>query len=100
MAVRGNRVLIVESERLVRDVVAERLESAGYQGEDVPGRASASDLLGYYSGTGKPVIALRVGTDLLCRFDVDRVRPLSWPPDSDDLLELIGELTAVPAQGE
>jgi CheY-like chemotaxis protein len=120
------RVLIVESDRLVRDVVAERLESAGFEvgmcpgppgpdytclgsrgrtcpleqaadvivldaeipGEDVPDSASGVDLLSYYVGAGKPMIAMRAGSEMLRLFD-NQVHGLGWPPDRDALVQAI-----------
>src|ERR671937_1290540 len=99
-------VLVVESERLVRDVVADRLDEAGYEviacpgpsapnytcigtrggrcpleaaadvvvmdadvsGEDVIDAASGVDLLSHYAASGKPVVCLRAGSDLLRLF--------------------------------
>jgi CheY-like chemotaxis protein len=121
------RVLIVESDGLVRDVVAERLESAGFEvgmcpgpsgpdytclgsrggtcpleqaadvvvldaeipGEDVPDSASGVELLSYYVGAGKPVIAMRAGSEMLRMFEDDQVHGLGWPPDRDALVQAI-----------
>ena len=128
-------VLVVESERLIRDVVADRLEQAGYEviacpapsapdytcvgtrggrcaleaaadvvvmdaelpGEDVPDATSGLDLLSYYTGAGKPVVALRAGSDVLRLFAGERVLLLEWPPDTDALIRAIEESRVSPA---
>ena len=128
-------VLLVESERLVRDVVADRLEEAGYQviacpgpsapnytcigtrrnacpleaatdvvvldaelsGEDVPDAASEVDLLNYYTGAGKPVVAVRAGSDVLRLFAGEHVLPVEWPPDTDALIRGIEAARARPS---
>jgi CheY-like chemotaxis protein len=125
-------VLVVESERLVRDVVADRLDEAGYEviacpgpsapnytcigtrggrcpleaaadvvvmdadlpGEDVADAASGLDLLSHYTGVGKPLVALRVPSDVLRLFAGERVLPLEWPPNTDALIRAIEESRA------
>jgi hypothetical protein len=127
----------VESERLVRDVVADRLEGDGYEvigcpgptapdytcvgtrggrcplekgadvivvdtelpGDDTPDAASGIELLSYYSGTGKPVVALRAGSDELRLFAGERIRPVAWPPGQEALIEAIEELAPTSDEG-
>ena len=130
-------VLMVESERLVREFVADRLQQAGYDviacpgpsapnytcigtrgdrcplevaadvvvldaelpGEEVIDAASGLDLLSYYTASGKPVVTLRAGSDVLRLFAGERILPLRWPPATNALIQAIEETVSVPPTG-
>ena len=120
-------VLLVEPERLVRDVAARQLEEAGYEviacpgpsspdytcvgtrgrrcpleaagdvivvdadlpGDELPDAASGIELLSYYTGAGKPVVALRPGMGVARLFEEERISSLEWPPTREDLLAAV-----------
>ena len=58
-------------------------------GEDLVDAASGVDLLSYYTGTGKPVIALRAAAGLVGLFGEENITELEWPPAREDLLSAV-----------
>ena len=65
------------------DVVVVDAELPGEEDADA---ASGLDLLSYYTGWGKPVIALRAQADALRLFAEEPVRTIEWPPETGALV--------------
>jgi CheY-like chemotaxis protein len=58
-------------------------------GEEVGDGAAGIDLLNYYTGAGKPVVALRAAPDLIHLFSEAAVTELEWPPAREDFLSAV-----------
>lgn len=53
---------------------------------------SAVDLLGYYLGAGRPVVALTHREEPVHLFCEENLATLPWPPDRREMVETVGEL--------
>ncbi len=53
---------------------------------------SAVDLLGFYLGSGLPVVALTHSEEAVHLFCEDNLATLSWPPDRREVVETVGAL--------
>ena len=57
---------------------------------------SASELLSYYTGTGKPIVVVDHGHDELLSFRDEVAAVLDHPPDPRELIETVGLLLSRP----
>ena len=106
-------ILVVEQDRVDRDRVGAWLEQAGFEvltcpgptepdylcvgsigrswlaGDSAVAGTSGVELLDFYLGTGKPVLALRHGADATHEFLAEDLAVIDWPADRREVVETV-----------